>query len=602
MRYTQVLKRAGDALQFRYAAAGRFGGVLPQGTERGQGPQRVREDAPLTFTLTAENGVLFRDAFSPTHEVRVARESGRMVVRPEGSLQGDFVLFLPLGERAVGITLATHRPGSSEDGYFMMTLSPSDAGETRVARDITAVVDVSGSMSGEKIEQARAALRQLVQSLDRNDRFRLIRFSSGVSSYRADWTAATAEEVRRALEWIDALRAEGGTNISGALTEAFRATSPETRLPVIVFMTDGLPSAGETNPERIAQLAERDAGRARVFAFGVGYDVNTYLLDRLGVAGRGNAQYVQPGEDVEEALGALAARIRHPVLADLAIGGSPVEFDEVYPRNLPDLFAGDEMVIFGRYRIERGDRNGQLVITGQRNSRTERYAMQASFPAHENDNDFIPRLWASRKIGVLQQEVKLNGANPELIEEIRQTALRFGLLSEYTSYLVQEPNMAPVALNSAVVAGGSVAAASPRPVAQAGQRAVEEAEQSRRQREVRSMADMIVNEKQAAARVDQKARDVGATQQTVAGRVFTQQSGVWTDALQAKSQRTVQVQAYSQAYFDLLRALPELEPYWQQFDRVVVAGRDVAIELAPRGQTILSSAELSGVVREFRAR
>jgi Ca-activated chloride channel family protein len=597
MRYTQVLKRAGDALQFRYAAAGRFAGILPQGTERGQGPQRAREDAPLTFTLTAANGALFRDAFSPTHEVRVSRESGRMTVRPEQSLQGDFVLFLPLAERAVGITVATHRPAESEDGYFMLTLSPSNTGETRVARDVTAVVDVSGSMSGEKIEQARAALRQLVQSLDRNDRFRLIRFSSGVSSYRSDWTTATAEEIRRALEWIDNLRAEGGTNISGALTEAFRATSPETRLPVVVFMTDGLPSAGETNPERIAQVAERESGRARVFAFGVGYDVNTYLLDRLGAAGRGSAQYVQPGEDVEEALAGLATRIRHPVLADLEIAGSPVEFDEVYPRNLPDLFAGDELVIFGRYRADRRESSGEVVITGQRSSRNERYATRATFPAHENDNEFIPRLWASRKIGVLQQEVRLNGANPELVEEIRQTALRYGLLSEYTSYLVQEPGERALALDQIAVTGAAMA---PRPAAQAGQRAVESAAQARSQREVRNMADMIESEQKAASRLEMSGD--ASVQQTVAGRIFVQQKGVWTDMQQRAKTKTVQVRPFSEAYFQLLHALPELEPYWQQFDRVVVAGRDVSIELAPSGQTQLTASELNGVVGQFRAK
>ena len=212
MRYTQVLKRAGDALQFRYAAGGRFAGVAPDGRENGPGVQRTREPAPLTFVLTAENGDLFRDAFSPTHTVRVTREDGRMRVRPEGSLSGDFALFLPFAERPVGISVAAYRP-DGEDGYFMLTLSPGEAGGARVMRDVTMVVDVSGSMSGEKIEQARRALNQLLGSLGREDRFRLIRFSSGVSVYRTEWTTATPAEVRLAREWVDDLRAEGGTNI-----------------------------------------------------------------------------------------------------------------------------------------------------------------------------------------------------------------------------------------------------------------------------------------------------------------------------------------------------------------------------------------------------
>jgi Ca-activated chloride channel family protein len=614
MRYTQVLKRAGDALQFRYAAAGRFAGILPAGTERGQGAQRVREDAPLTFSLTAENGELFGEPFSPTHEVRIARERGRLTVRPQGSLSGDFVLFLPLGDDAVGLTLATHRP-SGEDGYFMLTLSPSEVRvNTRVQRDITAVVDVSGSMSGEKIEQARAALRQLLQSLDRGDRFRLIRFSSGVSSYDPDWTPATPEQIRNALEWVDELRAEGGTNISGALAEAFRATSPGTRLPVVVFMTDGLPSAGETNPERIAQIAERAGGRTRVFAFGVGYDVNTYLLDRLGAAGRGNAQYVQPGEDVEQALGTLATRIRHPVLADLEIAGSPVRFDDVYPRELPDLFAGDELVIFGRYQPVRGNRrdaSGDLVIRGQRNGGAEQYALRATFPAHENDNDFIPRLWASRKIGALQQEVKLNGANPELVEEIRQTALRYGLLSEYTSYLVQEPEllMSGAGADRALMGNGVMPTAAPASARRqdslsSGRQAVLAAEASRRSREARTLADVMQAQSAAMERAEEVDGRIGneSGTRTVAGRHFTMKNGEWVDVAWREGVRTITVEPFSEAYFAVLRALPELGAYWKAFDRVTVMGRAVAIQLEAGGTAMLNAADVAGVVQQFRAK
>jgi Ca-activated chloride channel family protein len=609
MRYTQVLKRAGDAVQFRYAAAGRFAGIAPAGRESAQGPQRQRERAPLTFALTVENGAQYRDAFSPTHPVRVTRASGRMVVRPEGSLEGDFALFLPFAERPVGLTLAAHRP-DGENGYFMLTLSPGEAGASRVARDVTVVVDVSGSMSGEKIEQARRALVQLLGSLGRQDRFRLIRFSSGVSSWRSGWTAATEAEVRAARGWVDELRAEGGTNISGALEEAFRAESAEDRLPVIVFVTDGLPSAGERDPERIAELAARRAGRSRVFAFGVGYDVNTYLLDRLGVAGRGSTQYVEPGEDVEEALGVLAAKIRHPVLTDLEIAGSPVEFEEIYPRQLPDLFAGEELVVLGRYRAANREAAGALAIRGLRNGRTERYSTEARFPEHETENDWVARLWASRKLGVLQQEVRLNGANPELVEEIRQTALRYGLLSEYTSYLVQEPEI--------VASGGqrvqnraqiAFAAAPPSAQAQVGAVSVVAAEQARASRDARSLADvqnaqLSLGERQKVALDQAAAGGVGGGRaQAVAGRVFAQQrDGGWADAAVDAKARRVTIEPFSDAYFALLRRLPELEPYWQAFETVDVAGRAVTIRLAKGGASRLVPAELDRLVSEFRAK
>jgi Ca-activated chloride channel family protein len=618
LRYTQVLERAGDAMQFRYAAGGAYIGhatPIPRelpAVRPGRDPARDRAirdqvlhgghqaGSPLTFTLIAEDGNRYRDAFSPTHEVRVTRDRGRMEVRPADDMRGDFALFLPFAERPVGLTLVTHRP-SGEDGFFMLTLSPGEASLERVARDITAVVDVSGSMSGEKMEQARAALRHLMGTLGRNDRFRLIRFSSMVSTYEPGWTVATPDNIEDALEWIDELRAEGGTNISGALEEAFRAVSPDTRLPVIVFMTDGLPSAGETDPEAIAKLAERTAGRARVFAFGVGYDVNTYLLDRLGMVGRGGAQYVEPGEDVEMALGALATKIQHPVLADLELGEAPVRIEEVYPRRLPDLFAGEDLVIVGRYRAGTRDVSGALGIEGTRSGRAERYAVDAEFPEHETRNDFLPKLWASRKIGVLQQEIRLNGENPELVDEIRKTALRYGLISEYTSYLVLEPSMADLAANAGlrldeVVVTGA-ASPPPLPAQATGQVAVQRAEMARRSREAKSIADVDAAQNEAEQMGGRGA--IAGTRQ-VAGRMFVERDGEWRDVSLAADVKTVTIETFGEAYFELLKRLPELEPYWKAFDDVTIMGSSVAIRVAQSGASRMSGAELDRLVREFR--
>jgi Ca-activated chloride channel family protein len=593
MRYTQVLKRSGDALHFRYAAGGRFAGIAPAGREGPQGAQRAAEPAPLSFTLVAEDGALFRDAFSPTHDVRVTREDGRMTVRPHDRLDGDFALFLPLSGERVGLTLATHRP-SSEDGYFMLTLSPGDVAEATTPRDITIVVDASGSMSGEKMEQARGALRQLLGTLSERDRFRLIRFSSGVDAWRTRWTPATSAELRLARQWVDALVAEGGTNISGALAEAFRAETPESRLPVVVFMTDGLPSAGETNAERIAAQAERDAGRARIFAFGVGYDVNTLLLDRLGSATRGTTQYVQPGEDVELALGVLAARIRHPVLTDLAIADAPVRLREIYPVTLPDLFAGEELILFGRYE---GAGSGRIAIAGRRDGRAERYATAARFADHDSDNDFIPRLWASRKLGSLAQQVRLNGPDPELVEEIRSTALRYGLLSEYTSYLVQEPELVVASRDSMAQRLQRMAAA---PVA--GEAAVRRSEDARAAGAVRSLGDLVSAQKAAYESAAANAADVYGARatRTIGGRVFRQTGGEWIDALHRAGARVVEIEAFSPAYFALLRRLPELAEYWKELPAALVAGREAGIRVGPRGLRQLSDAELGRIAAGFR--
>src|SRR2546427_2329918 len=189
----------------------------------------------------------------------------------------------------------------------------------------------------------------------------------------AGWTDASGDNVRAAQDWIRRLDTGGGTNIAGALTEGLAEQPREGALGVVVFLTDGLPTVGETDPERLADQAERSRGPFRVFAFGIGYDVNTYLLDRLTDRARGITEYIRPGGDIEQTVSALAAKISSPVLTDLAVRGDGVEFYDLQPERLPDLFAGDELVLFGRYR---GDAGGErsVTITGRRNGREERFA------------------------------------------------------------------------------------------------------------------------------------------------------------------------------------------------------------------------------------
>lgn len=559
LRYTQVLTRSGDALQFKYAAT-------PPATGGGR--------VPVTFRLIIDDAASFGRPFSPTHDVAINRNGGRVTVTPEGSFNGDFDVFMPLRSTTASVTVATHRP-ASDDGFFMLTLSPARTGEIATPRDITAVVDVSGSMSGEKMEQARAALHGLLASLSPNDRFRLIAFSDQVRVYNPEWLGATRDNVSRANAWIDDLRAEGGTNIAGALAEAFHATSPGERLPFVVFVTDGLPSIGEQNPERIAEAAERARGRTRVFAFGVGYDVNTYLLDRLSAAARGGTQYVRPGESVERAIGTLATRIRFPVLTDLKIGRAPVRIDDIYPRNLPDLFADEELIIVGRYH---GAGNGLLTVNGSRRGRVESVSASVNFADHELNNEFIPKLWASRKVGYLTQRIRLDGQNQEMLQELRETALRYGVLSEYTSYLVQEPGAAPPP---------------PPPIAATGAAAVMKSEAARVRGEARSLANVAALE----ARESVVAQ---ADQQTVGGRVFRKDNGTWIDATSPRSNSVVTIEPFSEAYFALLRSLPELKPYWKQMATVTVAGKHVSIKVAAGGESRLNATRVAEIVKQFR--
>lgn len=581
LRYTQVLARAGNALQFLYAGGARGGGTT-------------------ALDLVAEDGAAYLEPFSPTHEVRVSREGSRLRVRGVGEVVGRLALFFPTAGEAVGVSLAAHRP-LGEDGYFMLTLSPGRNAGPAQPRDVTVVMDVSGSMSGEKMEQARAALHGLLGTLSAEDRYRLVSFSSAVRVQAEGWSTPRGAALERARAWVDGLVADGGTNIAGALDEAFRLPSPEGRLPVVIFLTDGLPSVGEQSPERLANRARERAGRARVFAFGVGHDVNTHLLDRMSEAGRGSTQYVEPGENVERAMAVLAAKVRHPVLTDVELGGAPVRLVEIYPVALPDVFAGEELVLFGRYR---GEGQGLLTLRGRRGGRVESFSAQAAFPRASEANDYIPRLWASRKLGHLTRQIWTEGETPALVEEIRALALRYGLPSPYTSYLVQEPDLVagrpgsprPVLLRGGEAGGG--AGQFPSPAAASGATAVRMADEARRMREARSVEALADAEAAVAARV---AAAEGGAVRAVAGRVFRQDGAVWTDLAHAPGQEVVRIRAYSAAYFRLLEALPELRSVAGEFSMVLVAGGRVSLRLGDEGVETLDDPGVRELVNRFRA-
>jgi Ca-activated chloride channel family protein len=603
LRYTQVLERAGNALQLVYAGAVRGHGQEPQAPQHDRDPRsHVRpESVRGSFEVRVADASEFLEPFSPTHEIDVDRDRDGMTVKVDDGVVGRLSLFLPLAGEAVGLSVATHRP-VGEDGYFMLTLSPGRDDGARAPRDVTVVLDVSGSMSGEKIEQARQALRHLLGTLSGDDRFRLISFSSAVQAQSSDWSFARGAALERARTWVDRLVADGGTNVGAALDEAFRLESPDSRLPVVLFLTDGLPSVGEESPERLADIAERRAGRARVFAFGVGHDVNTHLLDRLGEAGRGDTDYVQPGENVERVISLLATKIRNPVLTDLELDGGRLEIDEVYPVHVPDVFAGEELVLFGRFSSQG---TGRLTVRGERTGRELGFVTDVTLPRESNANAYIPRLWAARKLGHLERQIWTEGETHGLVQEIRTLALRYGLPSRYTAYLVEEPDMVadgrggggggrrdPTIGFRQSAASSAVPAA---PSAATGAVAVQAAESARERRLARNEADLHRAQNEMAAAVG--GRDDA---RAVAGRLFMLRDGVWTDAAHTSNQRIIRVKSFTAAYFELLRALPELEPVLRELSEVVVAGERVSVRIGSEGADVLPSSELAELVASFR--
>jgi Ca-activated chloride channel family protein len=577
LRFTQLLSRSGDAVRLRYSLGNR--GATSE----------------TSFLVSVANAASYGTPYSPTHTLQTHRVGDRFEISLPAGGTGDVELFLPLRKGLVGTTLVTHSLGG-EDGYFMLLLAPPQA-ETgaSVPRDLTLVVDVSGSMSGTKLEQAKAALEQALGTLRPADRFRLIAFSSAVRRFRDDFVAATRDNLTNAREFVDGLGAEGGTNIEGALEAALGSEANPERLAIVLFVTDGLPSVGEQAPDRIAEQAASRIGRSRIFTVGIGPDVNTYLLDRLASGGRGSVEYVPPGASVETAMGSLMTKLRYPALVNLQIGETPVTLSQMYPTQLPDLFYGEELVLLGRYR---GQGNGNILIGGERNGHRERVVVPAVFPATDSGNDFIPRLWAARQIGELTRQIRLEGASPSLVAQVRELGLRYGILTEFTSYLVQEPSDlvtpgTPAPLREEQMGGARNSAA------QTGPQAFERARASAKLADSKTLA---AADEVASSRL-QSLTAGGSTapvSRLAGGRLFIRRDQVWTDVGHADRITVTTVVAYSKAYFELVRQLPELAPYLSVGDEVLIAGRRGSVRVGGSGIDIWKPGQLAEVVRNFR--
>ena len=582
LRYTQLLGREADALRIRYAAG-----------DRG--------DAPVTMAVEVRREAEFSTPYSPTHPISEQRRDGTLRVSVAPPVRGDVDLVLPFRHGLVGGTVLTHaEPG--EDGFALLFLSPPASSETaEVGRDLTLVVDVSGSMSGDKIDQAKAALIAALGSLRAGDRFRLIAFSNGVRSFREEFTAATPGALTDARSFVDGLTANGGTNLAAAVEAALSGRSDGERMQVVMLLTDGLPSIGEQAPDRIAAEAAGRIGRTRIFTVGVGPDVNTYLLDRLAVEGRGSATYVAPGADIGDAVGGVLAKLSRPALMDLRIVEAPVTLTDMAPGALPDLFYGEELVVLARYR---GQGAGPVAIEGTRNGRRERFTLNAEFARHESGNGYIPPLWASRRIGELTRQIRLEGANPELVNRVRGLGLRYGILTEYTAYLVQEPGTIASRPPPMPMAAGAAAARK-----MTGAREFDAAKSSAR---MSGTTTLQAADQAAELRLEElvvtgvasgnAARDERKALKRAGGRVFALRDGVWTDLAHHDSLKVTLIAPFSRAWFDLLEARPRLRASLAAGSPLLLAGARASLKIAEGGTAEWAPGALTRFLQEFEGR
>ncbi len=398
----------------------------------------------VSFKATIESSIPIKSVFSPTHGIDVARTSDRLVkasFEKHGYLPKTWLtLYYTLTPDDIGIHLLT---GADDAGkrYVMMTCTPKVAWQDgdRIPKDVVFVLDTSGSMAGEKITQARNALAYCVNRLDPGDRFNLVDFSTEARAYSETLVKAEPERRKGALKYIERLEARGGTAIAEALERGlkmFGAKGDPGRVRILVFLTDGLPTIGERSPDRILSSVKGwNTAGIRAFAFGVGHDVNTRLLDRLAADHGGARDYVAPQEDIEIKVSAFYDKVNAPILTDLAVSVDGVRFFDIYPRKLPDLFRGSQLVLFGRCE---GEGKHEVRLTGRVRGEQRTHRAVIDFSNPKLKHDLVPRLWATRKVAYLLDEIRLRGAQQEVVDEVVALAKRYGIVTPYTSYLITE--------------------------------------------------------------------------------------------------------------------------------------------------------------------
>lgn len=431
LRYTQLLPRDGDVVEFGFPFATQKFTAKPIGR--------------LDMRLRIASRLPIKSLYSPGHEVEIERQGDReatvRITRRDVVPTADFRLLYTLAEGEFGTTILSYRPRAGDDGYFMLLASPKvevEIDRPLRSKTVIFVLDRSGSMTGKKIEQARESLRFVLENLREGDLFNIVVYDDRVEMFRPELERFSADSRRDALRFVENLRPGGSTNIEAALTEALGLLPADSQPGYVLFLTDGLPTVGERSETAIAELARKaNEAKARLFCFGVGDDVNARLLDRLSRQNAGTSEYVRPDEDIEAHVARFFAKMTRPALTNISIEVSGTHLNRTYPRDLPDLFEGGQLVWVGRYR-DSGE--ARIRIIGRVGEDRQTFTTHAHLAGSGEGKRyaFVERLWAVRRVGDILDQIDLHGENSELTAELVELSKAHGIMTPYTSFLAEE--------------------------------------------------------------------------------------------------------------------------------------------------------------------
>lgn len=610
LKYSSLLSQEAGMVKFSYPLRGEIGSnyagsrPLPPNPRNpwlqplGKNEQRKKvsmaepTEVSQIINFNIQSKISIKNIYSPSHDVDISRSDNHHAkISYEGKrkkVEDNFVLYYSFSQKDFGVNLLSYKPEQTEDGFFMLLVSPKTEFEKSeiIDKDIIFILDTSGSMEGEKIKQARHALKYCLNHLNKNDRFNVITFSSETAFFRADKLVNAAEYCRDANRFVDDISAKGGTNINDALLEALKLSQNSDRPVSIVFITDGLPTVGEREVGQIIKnLRTSNKNGIKIFSFGVGYDVNTFLLDKISAESQAVSDYIEPEESIDEKISSFYDKVRFPVLTDLEINYGPVKVEDVFPKKIPNLYKGVQITILGRFKNEV---DSKIVLSGKLASAAKKFNYGANFK-HTEGNNFLPQLWATRKIGFLMDEIRLHGENKELHDQIVQLSKKHGVMSPYTSFLVQEEEKMASRDRDQLL----------RPATEWGEKnnIQELSISTHAPRAMKGAAGSYDVKMSKKTRSMKEAESISRDSNTkmIGNRNFHFDGNFWIDNEFNQEKNTVDIKYSSEAYKNLILTFSETGKFLSLGEKVIFNFKGKYIKISDAGKEFLSKQELQKI-------
>jgi len=513
-----------------------------------------------------------KSIYSPTHDIKVTKinENEATISYEEKNTKPDrqFVLYYTVSEKDIGLSVLTYKDTDENKGYFMMMISPkfNVSKEDIQAKDIIFTIDTSGSMSGDKIEQAKNALKFCITNLNEKDKFNVVSFSDSVDTFKKEILPSSKKYKKEAVKFTEKIEASGGTNINEALKTTTDFTNKSNKNSTILFLTDGQPTVGITDTDEILKnLKKFNNKKTRVFVFGVGFDVNIQFLDKLSQDNHGYSEYVRPEESIETTVSSIFNKINNPILTDVSLSIANVHSSDIFPKELSDLFKGSQILILGQYSNEG---KADVSIKGKVSGKDKNFKYSVNF-VNSDDNDFIPRLWASRKIGYLLDEIRLKGKKDELVNEVVRLSKKYGIITEFTSFLAQED----VDI-SQPVSTFNKRVSDKLDTAQESQKGSWAISQSRNASKLKTQAYQAPN-----SYYDASGKEVKNSQSEIKNRgdkTFFQRKDQWIDA-KFEQKNVIKIKFFSEAYFEISKKVKGV-------NKSLSMGRNISVNI--NGQNV----------------